>query len=880
MNKLQSKILILQIFIYLIKFKGGLCMNRLLVILLCLTVFSSVILAETNEEELFAEEQFFKVEEQIVVSASKRAQKLSDAPVSISVITADDIKKLGVQSIAEALRMVPGVYVQEALGGQQEVAIRGMINSPKEAGPFAVYSRNILVMIDGRSYFNDVFGGTFWELLPITTDDIDRIEVVRGPSSALFGANAVTGVINIITKDFGKTKGGQFSTSIGDNGQQLHSFRYGDDGKNFSYRISGEYSHKDILDDKSYNHTYDKYMSGRESLLADPENNFPKNPDFPAMKDDALDVYRISSFLNYKINQKLNLNLQLGRSEGSMNLSGTSGDLLLSGYDKVENNVAKFTMQYDNFKISVSNIQGQLGDEVKAGKGNELTQQDGMDWNSIDVDAQNVFTVTDKDVLVAGVNWREVKSNSDDIYFRDLEEKSQKFSAAFFNNEYKFSDKVKWVAGTRYDKYDTPDKAKWSPQTILFYKPKENHTFRLIYSQAIRAPFIVDLFTNAQFSAGNIVNPLDPDYGKLAPIIKLMSNEELNPMTIKSYELGYSTLLQDKINLDVNVYHYIVDDLIGYSITTNDSFATGSIPKVVYAGGTAIPFSKDNCSAVNLQSVNLSGQLKSDGIELGLNYNVSKDWRIWGNYSYENSTFQDKHSNAAPAHLASFGSFKNLKNGWNLAFSVNYVSASEVTVTNIMDQTLAQINKDLAANPTQFFTEALTGADAYKKLYLEQGAYIYESLNGRVLNDTDATQYLTAMGLQSSVLPLWSVLTDTQASFIATAGGAPLSIPGGVDPWSIPDTITLNGGGLSLYDTQVGAAAARAVNGELYKVSSQKESTQRVDEYMFLNFRLAKRILNNNGEIAFIGSIRPDKREYPYGEKTGNKFRASLSYRF
>jgi len=208
--------------------------NILLLFYILLFLFTLKIFAD-DVESLFTEEQFFKVEEQIVVSASKRAQKLSDAPVAISVITADDIKRLGVQSIAEALRMVPGVYVQEVTGGQQEVAIRGMINSPKEAGAFAAYSRNILVMIDGRSYFNDVFGGTFWELLPITIEDIDRIEVVCGPASALFGANAVTGVVNIITKDFNKTKGSYFSASSDLKGNQIHSFRYGKEDKKLSY---------------------------------------------------------------------------------------------------------------------------------------------------------------------------------------------------------------------------------------------------------------------------------------------------------------------------------------------------------------------------------------------------------------------------------------------------------------------------------------------------------------------------------------------------------------------------------------------------------------------------------------------------------------------
>jgi iron complex outermembrane recepter protein len=155
-------------------------MKNFFIIILSLILLTGAVYSAT--EDLFADEDFFRVEEQIVLSASRRPQKLSDAPVSISVITRQEIENLGVHSIPEALVMAAGVYVQRNTNSQYEVGLRGTVNMPGSSGPFASLSRRILVLIDGRSFFNDFWGGTIWEFLPITLNDIERIEVVRGPS--------------------------------------------------------------------------------------------------------------------------------------------------------------------------------------------------------------------------------------------------------------------------------------------------------------------------------------------------------------------------------------------------------------------------------------------------------------------------------------------------------------------------------------------------------------------------------------------------------------------------------------------------------------------------------------------------------------------------
>ncbi|NJK85337.1 MAG: Plug domain-containing protein [Bacteroidales bacterium] len=135
-----------------------------------------------------------------VTSASKRAEKSIHSPLSTTVISKEEIEASGATSIPEALRLVPGMIVREKTPGNYDVHIRGNDNVPPKN--MFLYSENMmsLVMIDNRPVYNYSFGGTFWETLPVDLNDVERIEVIRGPSSALYGPNAVNGVINIITK--------------------------------------------------------------------------------------------------------------------------------------------------------------------------------------------------------------------------------------------------------------------------------------------------------------------------------------------------------------------------------------------------------------------------------------------------------------------------------------------------------------------------------------------------------------------------------------------------------------------------------------------------------------------------------------------------------
>ena len=168
-----------------------------------------------------------------VTSVARREQKLSQSASAIYVITQEDIRRSGVTSVPDALRMAPGVQVGQMDGNKWAVSIRGF------NGRFA---NKLLVMIDGRSVYNPAFAGVYWDANDVLLEDVDRIEVIRGPGATLWGSNAVNGVINIITKNTTDTLGALVSTGGGDQEGGFGEARFGGEvDPRLRYRFYSKY---------------------------------------------------------------------------------------------------------------------------------------------------------------------------------------------------------------------------------------------------------------------------------------------------------------------------------------------------------------------------------------------------------------------------------------------------------------------------------------------------------------------------------------------------------------------------------------------------------------------------------------------------------------
>jgi iron complex outermembrane receptor protein len=156
-----------------------------------------------------------------VSSVSKTPQRLSDAPAAIYVISHDDIIQSGATTLPDMLRLAPNLEVVQLNANSYAISARGF-----NVGDNAALSNKLLVLIDGRSVYTPLFGGVYRDMLQILPDDIERIEVISGPGATLWGANAVNGVINIITRPFRQTQGGTLTVG-GGNIEQMASLQYG-----------------------------------------------------------------------------------------------------------------------------------------------------------------------------------------------------------------------------------------------------------------------------------------------------------------------------------------------------------------------------------------------------------------------------------------------------------------------------------------------------------------------------------------------------------------------------------------------------------------------------------------------------------------------------
>ena len=166
-----------------------------------------------------------------VTTASKVPVKINRTPAAIYVITQEDIRRSGATSLPQALRLAPGMNVARIDGVKWSVGIRGFGSR---------LSRGVLVVIDGRNVYSPLHAGVFWEAQDTLMEDVDRIEIIRGPGATIWGPNAVNGVINIITKKAKDTRGALVSTG-GGNEQRFTNFRYGSgNGANFNYRVYGK----------------------------------------------------------------------------------------------------------------------------------------------------------------------------------------------------------------------------------------------------------------------------------------------------------------------------------------------------------------------------------------------------------------------------------------------------------------------------------------------------------------------------------------------------------------------------------------------------------------------------------------------------------------
>jgi iron complex outermembrane recepter protein len=205
-----------------------------------------------------------------VTSPSKKAQRLEDVPAAVYVVTSEDLRRSGVTSIPDALRMVPGLQVARIDASKWAISCRGFNDR---------FANKMLVMVDGRTVYTELFAGVFWEALDTLLEDVERIEVIRGPGASVWGANAVNGVVNIITKRAEQTQSAFVQAGGASRERRAAALRSGGKTSDHgSYRFYGKYTQHDALESAGGERMADQWHNFRAGVRYDwagsPQSDF------------------------------------------------------------------------------------------------------------------------------------------------------------------------------------------------------------------------------------------------------------------------------------------------------------------------------------------------------------------------------------------------------------------------------------------------------------------------------------------------------------------------------------------------------------------------------------------------------------------------------
>jgi iron complex outermembrane receptor protein len=512
-------------------------------------------------------EQIMDVE---IWSVSRKEEKASEAAAAVYVITQEDIRRSGAVNIPEALRLAPGLEVARVNSHTWAISSRGFT---------ATTSTKLQVLIDGRSVYSPLFSGVFWDVQDTLMEDIDRIEVIRGPGATLWGANAVNGVINVITKSAKETQGMLMTAGGGTEERVFGGFRYG--GKiqeGVYYRIYGKGLERGATAMHDGQNGGDEWKRGQGGLRVD------------------WDLSSVST-----------LTLQ---GDG---YSGKSWDRT----PFVSTNPPVQSLVHDQLDLKGGNILGRwtrtLGENssFQAQMYYDRTHRSfpaiiSEDRDVYDVDLQHRLPLGEWHDFVYGVGYDATTDriqNSSSIGWDPSSRLLQVFSAFAQDDITLIADKLRLTLGSKFE-HNSYSGFEYQPNGRIAWFPATNHTVWSSISRAVRTPSRLD---RDIVNHGPLGAPFPP-----GSYTEILGSESFKPEELLALEFGYRVQPHPRLTLDLATFYNIYDNL--------RSFEFGS-PSTI-SGVTVLP-------------VVLANMLKGEtyGGELGVGYQVLNSWRLSAGYT-------------------------------------------------------------------------------------------------------------------------------------------------------------------------------------------------------------------------------------------------------
>lgn len=526
-------------------------------------------LAQTSLEDLMNIE---------VTSVSKKEQKLSQVGAAVFVITQEDIRRSGATNIPDLLRMVPGIHVAQLDANIWAISIRGFTDR---------YGDKVLVLIDGRSVYSPLTSGVNWDQQDVPLEDIDRIEVIRGPGGTVWGANAVNGVINIITKSAKATQGGLVSASGGSQQSAQALLQYGGTiGQKGAYRVFGSYGNVGNSPSPNGETVADGWHKLHSGVRSDwdltPRDTMTVQGDlFQSREGQTIDTLFSSDLPREAI-------IQDTITVGAGDILGRWKHTLANGSDTT------LQVYYDGYH--------------RIDRGLSETR------NTLDFDFQHHLSIGSRQEAIWGLGYRTTSDYTTPGYAATYVPAGRRDNlvSAFVQDDIRLTNSLSLILGSKFE-HNSYTGFDYEPSAQLVWNLNNRQSFWASASRAIRQPsradFDLDIYV-ATFPAGAGVG-----------VVELLGNTQRKAERLHDFELGYRAQISKQLSLDVAVfssYYYGLQTQEPLQLIYESAGSPGAEAPILVA-----PFLFDDRAHAH-----------NYGAEVFASWSVTPHWQISPGYSY------------------------------------------------------------------------------------------------------------------------------------------------------------------------------------------------------------------------------------------------------
>ena len=570
--------------------------------------------------------------DQEVTSANKRTQRLSDVAAAVHVITERDIRSSGARSLPEALRLAPGVDVSQISADRWAVSIRGFTG---------YFSNKLLVLVDGRSAFSPFFNGVVWSTMLVPLENVERIEVVRGPGGSVWGVNAVNGVINIITKSSAALQGTQVVAGI-DN--QQGAFVQGRQGGQWSEQTG-----------------YSAYV------------RMQRGDGSPSVSGDA-----DSSDAYHNLSTGFRIDHEAGTDRWTM--TGNAYRVRSDGFGQVADVSAAATGYVRAFDytdaLNGADLQGRLTRRLS----DTSTVRAGLSWthseyeyptlaklrhDMFDAELEHVLRLGDQHNITWGVDYRFYRDHFYNGVAASVDAARSNFAVAsvFAQDEFALREDLRLTFGARLDhqKYTGNE---FQPSVSLLWNMDSQRSLWTSVSRSKRIP------SRSERDAEGVVSVVPPpSFGPLPVEVQIRGRHSVDSETMDAFEIGYRGQESRQLFIDATAYVHHYRDLVGVTDPDPADIEVG-------AGYLVLPTYFDN-----------AGRVTTRGIEVSANWQPTDAWRLKGSYSYSKSEgdHNDLLASQAPRHIASLLTSWQVNPRTDVSVWLRHVSARPGSTGSLID---------------------------------------------------------------------------------------------------------------------------------------------------------------------------------------------------